>query len=152
MTDIVVKQNTQPQKHKAESSVNFSVSQISGIQILLSVARSWALSFRTRLWKTQNHLCFDWHIICFLKCKTKTFAKGCAKLLYLQKWHKSEFNSLCTCTLHSHLQQKSVLSYGTEKNTSFNRQLSISTRFTRVTPEWANIAQVKTLLLKLKQV
>jgi len=70
MLDIVAKQNIQPQKHKAESSVNRSVSQISAIQFLLSVARFWALSFRTRLWKIQNHLCFDWHIIRFLKCKT----------------------------------------------------------------------------------
>lgn len=29
---------------------------------------------------------------------TQTFVKGCAKLLYLQKWHKSECNSQCTCT------------------------------------------------------
>lgn len=129
------------------------VSQISGIQFLLSVARFWALSFRTRLWKIQNHLCFDWHIICFLKCKTnRRLQKVVQNYCIYKEWHKSEFNSLCTCTLHPHLQQKCVLSYGTEKNTSFNRQLSISTRFTRVMPEWANIAQVKTLLLKLKQV
>lgn len=69
MLDIVAKQSVQLQKHKAESSVSRSVSQISGLSFLLSVATVWALSFRPRLGKIQNHLCFDWHIICFLKGK-----------------------------------------------------------------------------------
>lgn len=122
-----------------------------GISLLLHTLRS--VTFNTvfqfiwglQLSKVQNHLCFQ--LAHFLKCKVNRYLqKLCKTILFTemaQKWM-----SLCIYTPHS--LQKCDFRYRTKRNTSFNRQLSISMRFTRITPKWANIAQVKSLLLKLK--
>lgn len=47
----------------------------------------------------------------------QTFVIGCAKPLYLQKWHRSDVYS--TCTLDSHLKQIYPNTTELSKNSSF---------------------------------
>lgn len=71
----------------------------------------------------QEFLCF-WlahYLLSNMMKLIQTFVKGCAKLLYLQKWHKSECNSQCTCTpIHIFNKESCPHTVEPRKSTSFN--------------------------------